>query len=168
MSGEIVPSEIATPPPPSIPTPPDGQKYATDEEVVQGLQTAAGFAECIVKQLYSKALHKSLEELFGDEQCDRIGAVRFEPIEGSGVAGFTLKLDLVDKTYRVDVKQFKEQTHVLNEMVRLIGACETYWQFCKKTYNLPNISLWRSDFGTVYVAGAPDTLPHIGIKITTF
>jgi hypothetical protein len=146
----------------------DEKKVATDEEVVQGLQTAAGFAENIVKKMFSIGLHKELDELFGDELIDHVGVIKLEPKPDTDTCGYTLKLDIVPATYKVDVNQFKTKPYVFDEMVRLLTACETYWQFCKKTYNLPNISLWRSNHGTLYISGAPATMSHIGIRVSTF
>lgn len=146
----------------------DEEKNATEEQVVQGLQTAAGFAENVVKTLFAKSLHKSIEELFGDEMTDHIGGIKLDPKPGADVCGYALKLDIVPSTYRVDVAQFKNKPYIYDEMIRLITACETYFQYCKKTYNLPDISLWRSNHGTLYIYGAPETIPHIGIRVKTF
>lgn len=143
-------------------------ELATDEQIVQGLQTAAGFAENVVKRLYAISLHKSITELFGDEMTDHIGGIKLDPKQGSGACGYSLKLDIVPSSYKVDMFQFKKMPYVYDEMVRLLSAAEYYFQYCKKTYNLPDISLWRSYNGTLYICGAPDTIPHIGIKVSTF
>ena len=145
------------------------KKESTMEELTQAVQTAAGFAENIVKRLWCEALHKDTEELFGEDGItDHIGIIRLEPREGSNAPGFALKLDLVPHDYQVDVAQFKNMKYVYDEMTRLISAAELYWQYCTNNYKLPQLDVWRSNYGTLYVAGTPPEISHIGIRVNKF
>jgi hypothetical protein len=139
---------------------------ATDEELVQSIQTAAGFAECVVKQLWALVLQRDISDTFNNEDIPtNIGAIVFDAKKGSGQASYSIKLDIVDSTYRIDTLQFKSAPYIFDEMSRLLTAVELYWSYSKKTYDLPELDLWRSDWGTLYVAGAPENMKHIGIRV---
>ncbi len=136
----------------------------TDEQKLQALQTSAGLSELIVKQLWAIILKKDITDIFGNNNVVDTGAIVLDA-KNNNYHSYTLKLELVKHTDRIDVLQFKDMPHVLNEMVRILQAAELYWTYCGHEYKLPPLNLWRSDWGTLYVAGAPNDIPHIGIKI---
>jgi hypothetical protein len=146
----------------SEPTP----ETATDEELVQSIQTAAGFSESVVKQLWSIALNKDSDDIFGDEDTmATIGAITLDAKEGSNATSYSIKLDIVGADERPNMLQFKDIPYIFNEIDRILMSAELYWSYCKKTYKLPEFTLWRSDWGTLFIAGAPPTMKHIGVRI---
>ena len=141
-------------------------KTATDEELVQSIQTASGFSEAVVKQLWSIVLNKDLDDIFGDDEVSSTaGAITLDAKDSSNVASFTIKLDIVNADERPNMLQFKDMPYVFDEIDRILTSAELYWAYCKKTYNLPGLTLWRSNWATLYVAGAPETMKHIGVRI---
>ena len=139
---------------------------ATEEELVQSIQTAAGFSESIVKQLWALVLRKDISDMFNNEDIPiDVGAITLDAKKGSGQTSYSIKLDIVDPGYRIDTLQFKSMPYIFDEMSRILAAAELYWSYSKKTYNLPELDLWRSDWGTLFVAGAPESMKHIGIRI---
>lgn len=140
---------------------------ASEENLVQAVQTAAGFAEPVVKRLWAHILKKNIDDLFDDidDMPDNVGAITLDAVAGSGQSSYSLKLDIVDCKERQDMLQFKDIPYIFDEMSRILAAAELYWKYSKKTYNLPELDLWRSDWGTLFVAGAPPTMNHIGIRI---
>jgi dihydrofolate reductase len=135
----------------------------SDEQILQALQTAAGFAETVVKRLWCLTLGKTAKELFGEEMADHIGVIKIDAKEGSGDPTFFLNLDLVDSSYRVDMEQFKKIPIAYNEMTRLFSSLDIYWDYCKKNYGLPDLHIWKTIWATAHIAGAPPDSQHIGI-----
>jgi hypothetical protein len=146
----------------------DAERVATEEELIQSIQTAAGFSEPVVKQLWSLILKKDLSDIFDTDDDDMpsdVGAITLDAKDGSGQMSYSIKLDIVDPNDRIDILQFKDIPYIFDEMSRILTSAELYWSYCKKTYKLPELDLWRSGWGTLFVAGAPDTMKHIGIRI---
>lgn len=137
----------------------------TNDEMMQALQTAAGFSEALIKQMWAKILKKDQDDLFGEETTDIVGMINLDTKPGVTHNSYSLKLDFVDSTDRVDMAQFKSTPYIYDEILRLIKAAELYWTYCIHKYSLPDLSLWRSSWGTLFVAGAPESLQHIGVRV---
>jgi hypothetical protein len=143
----------------------DEDSVATVDELIQSVQTAAGFAESVVKRLWSYALNKDMSELFDDDNDAHVGSIALDAKEGSGQTSYSIKLDIVNHDDRVDMLQFKNIPYIFDEMSRILAAAELYWSYSKKIYKLPELNLWRSNWGTLFVAGSPQTMKQIGIRI---
>jgi hypothetical protein len=141
------------------------EKKATDEYMLQALQTASCFAENVVKKLWCATLRKSSIELFGEEIPEISGEINIDAKPGSGMQSYALKLDIVSSTYRINVEQFKNIPVAYKEMIRLMTAVEIYWEYCKTNYKLPKLYLWKTLHGTLHVGGAPEDASHIGVIV---
>ena len=75
------------------------EKKATDEYMLQALQTASCFAENVVKKLWCATLRKSSIELFGEEIPEISGEINIDAKPGSGMQSYALKLEIVSSTF---------------------------------------------------------------------
>jgi hypothetical protein len=135
----------------------------TDEQLLHALQTAKCLTENVVKNLWCITLNKTYEELFGTDLPNDIGSIIIEPKKDMDIPTYILKLGLVDSSYRINMIQFKKIPMVYNEMEILMSSVDLYWNYCKTTYNLPDLVLWKSVWGSFYVAGSPYNSKHISI-----
>lgn len=87
-------------------------------------------------------------------------------------SGWELKLAVVDANHRELLARWKnEEPVVLQQMEGLLKMAWGYIQYALESYELPNPELFRekiipSPWGTLYVLGAPDDAPQIGVSIT--
>ena len=136
-----------------------------DEQKLKVIQTAAGFAERIVKEHYAAHLDQSAADVFGDAIGGPPGVCTLKARERSQARDFTLSLGIVphdhfDENIR-DVAQIESTGRAL---MSLICSAEIYHQYLMA--QLPpdrRTELVRSTRGTLSIKGAAATSQHIGI-----
>lgn len=85
--------------------------------------------------------------------------------------GWELKLAVVDSNYRVNLNDWrKREPDVLRLMGDLLSKARSYVAYALEAYELPNPELFAntiipSQFGTLYVLGAPLDSPQIGVLV---
>lgn len=85
--------------------------------------------------------------------------------------GWELKLAVVDSNYRINLNDWrKREPDVLRLMGDLLSKARSYVAYALEAYELPNPELFAntiipSQFGTLYVLGAPHDSPQIGVLV---
>ena len=86
-------------------------------------------------------------------------------------SGWELKLVVVDENHRENLMRWRnEEPGVLQQMQGLLKTAWGYIQYALESYGLPNPELFSekvipSPWGTLYVLGAPEGSPQIGVSI---
>lgn len=161
----------------------------------EGMEVISRFAEDVVKTWFAQMYNCDLKELFPDGLVGHVGSIRMMPTkemleerrkrpsvvpkdeESRGddsavdTSGWELKLVVVDANHRENLMRWREEEPgVLQQMQGLLKTAWGYIQYALESYGLPNPELFvekviPSPWGTLYVLGAPDASPQIGVSI---
>lgn len=155
----------------------------------------SAYAEDVVKTWFSQIYNRALYDVFPDGLTGNIGSVTMLPSEDmirarrrarvghdeevrdgdiheDDSAGWELRLAVVDGDHRTNLDEWKlKEPVVLQHMQGLLKMAWGYIHYAIESYDLPDKELfvnqvYPSPWGTLYVHGAPDTVPQIGITLT--
>jgi hypothetical protein len=136
-----------------------------EEEQLVVIQTAAGFAERVVKEQYAAHLGRTLEDVFGDDIGGDPGLCILKARQRSQARDFTLCLGLVPHDYfDENIKDHAQLGEVKRQLMSLMFSAELYHRYLMS--QLPEsqqTKLNRSTRGTLYIVDAPRETQHIGI-----
>jgi hypothetical protein len=165
------------------------------KEFNDAMEVISRFAEDVVKTWFARMYNRELKELFPDGLIGHTASIRMMPGEdllrerkrarvardeetrGDDTAdaqdalGWELKLAVVGPDHRVNLDEWKRnEPAVLGQMQGLLKTAWGYIQYALESYNLPTPELFKnsvipSPWGTLYVLGAPEESPQIGVSI---
>lgn len=159
------------------------------------MTTISAFAEDVVKTWFAQIYDRPLSDVFPDGLTNNIGSVTILPDENmirtrrrarighdeevrdddmheDDSAGWELKLSVVDNTHRTNLDEWKmKEPVVLQHMQGLLKMAWGYINYAIESYGLPDkhlfvSNIYPSPWGTLYIHGAPETVPQIGVTIT--
>lgn len=171
------------------PTPEEAKQFN------EAMRTISAFAEDVVKTWFAQIYDRPVKDVFPDGLTGNIGSVRMLPGEEvvrtrrrarvghdeevrdddmheDDSAGWELQLAVVDSNHRTNIDEWKlKEPVVLQHMQGLLKMAWGYINYAIESYDLPDKHLFintviPSPWGTLYVEGAPDGVPQLGVTIT--
>ncbi len=155
----------------------------------------SAYAEDVVKTWFAQIYNRPLTDAFPDGLTGNVGSVTMLPSEDmirarrrarvghdeevrdddtheDDSAGWELRLAVVDGNHRTNLDEWKlKEPVVLQHMQGLLKMAWGYIHYAIESYDLPDKELfvnqvYPSPWGTLYIPGAPDTVPQIGVTLT--
>jgi hypothetical protein len=138
-------------------TPPISVDNDKQEEANNILKHSVSFADNVIKRLVAHTVEKDIDELF-DECLNTQDSILITEGCNDSKKKYTLRLDLVDHDYMLDLKHFKDHTGVKERIVFLLNTVKVL--FCPIKDHMKK---WARDNDTNF-----NYVLQIGINTTLF
>lgn len=174
----------------------DGPTVEEAREFNEAMTMISAFAEDVVKTWFARIYDRQLADVFPDGLTNNVATITMMPdddmirtrrrarlgrdeevrddnMHEDDSAGWELKLAVVEGDHRTNLDEWKiKGPVVLHHMQGLLKMAWGYINYALESYELPDKHLFLnkvvpSPWGTLYILGAPEGTPQIGVEIST-